>query len=109
MTRLVVSQEAEAVLGGILDYLELRAGAQTAAGYAERFRRTILLLVDFPAIGTLRSKLGQETRIAVVYPYILIYDFNPQVDTLVLLRIVHGRRNISKRLVKQGRSAQSGT
>ena len=41
MTRLIVSEEAEADLDGVLNYLEREAGGRTAGSYAERFRKLI--------------------------------------------------------------------
>jgi hypothetical protein len=35
-----------------------------------------------------------------VPPYILIYDYTDTEDTLTLLRIVHSKRDITRRLVR---------
>lgn len=104
MTRLIVSREAETDLDEVLDYLEQEAGARTVLSYAKRFRKTLLSLAEFPGAGTLRPALGRKARISIVYPYVLIYDYDDGGDTLVLLRILHGRRNITKRLVLRARS-----
>ena len=34
-------------------------------------------------------------------PYILIYDYEPAEDAIVLLRILHERRNITAELVRR--------
>jgi len=45
--------------------------------------------------------LGARTRIAIVQPYLLIYDYAPGDDALTLLRILHGRRNITRALLRR--------
>lgn len=101
MTRLVVAREAELDRDAILNYLEQEAGARTAAAYAERFARTVERLCDFPGSGAPRPSLGAHTRVAIVYPYLLIYDYEQDTNTLLLMRIVHGRRRISRRLLNR--------
>ena len=53
----------------------------------------------YPRSGARRSKLGRNLRIAVVEPYIVIYDVRD--DTVRIVRIVDGRRNITRRLVRE--------
>ncbi len=100
MTRLVVTADAEADTSDILDYLEREASPRIADLYGRRFRATIMRIVDLPETGPLRPALGQEVRIAIVFPYIIIYEYAPQNDTVVLLRVLHGRRNITRELLK---------
>jgi plasmid stabilization system protein ParE len=40
-----------------------------------------------------------NTRIAIVTPYTLIYDYATDDDSIVLLRLLHGRRNITRALL----------
>jgi toxin ParE1/3/4 len=86
MTRLVVTAEAEADTREILSFLEREAGPTIAAGYARRFRSTLERLIDLPETGAPRPSLGPTARIGIVSPYILIYDFVREDDSLVLLR-----------------------
>jgi plasmid stabilization system protein ParE len=101
MTRLVVSADAEADTRDVLAYLERQAGPTVAADYGRRFGWTIERLVSMPETGAPRPSLGPNTRLAVVFPYILIYDYTREDDTLTLLRILHGRRNISRDLLQR--------
>jgi toxin ParE1/3/4 len=98
MTQLVVTADAEADTRDILSYLEREAGSAIAADYADRFRSTLEHLVDFPEIGAPRPNLGRHVRIGIVSPYVLIYEFAREYDTLTLLRILHGKRNIPREL-----------
>jgi len=95
MTRLVVSADADADTGEILDYLAREAGQMIAEVYGRRFQTTLERITDMPESGAPRQSLGPEARVVVVYPYILIYDYAKTDDTVTLLRILHGRRNIA--------------
>lgn len=99
MTRLVVTADAEADLNDILDYLSSEASPLVAERYGHQFRLCLERLVEFPGLGPPRPALGVDTRIGVVPPYVLIYDHAGTDDTLTLLRIVHGKRNITRRLI----------
>ena len=101
MTRIIVAADAEGDIGEILAYLEREAGRSTAVAYGERFVKAIERVADFPGHGTPRPALGPDTRIALVYPYLLIYDFHVADDTATLLRVLHGKRDITERLIKR--------
>lgn len=101
MTRLDVTAQAEADIDNILTYLEREAGRATAAAYAERFAQAIERILAFPGHGPRRPALGPDTRIAVVYPYLLIYDFVEPADAATLLRVLHGKREITERLMRR--------
>ena len=100
MTRLVVTEDADTDLTEILVYLEREAGARVAEAYGCKIGDCLTRLVEFPGIGTRRPALGGDTRIGIVRPYILIYDYAADADTLTLLRIVHGKRDITRRLIR---------
>jgi plasmid stabilization system protein ParE len=58
-------------------------------------------LLRWPESGAPRPRLGEAVRIAIVSPYVMIYEYNRDDDTLVLLRMLHGRRNITDRLLRR--------
>lgn len=99
MTRLVVTADAETDTSEILDYLEREASPRIAEDFGRRFRKAIERFVDLPGAGSPRPALGEDIRIAIVFPYILIYEHALQSDTVTLLRILHGRRNITRDLL----------
>ena len=101
MTRLIVTADAEADTNRILDYLAREAGQSVADDYGRRFQTTIKRLVRMPGSGPPRRALGPAAHIAIVYPYILIYDYVPEDDAITLLRILHGRRNITRDLLNR--------
>jgi toxin ParE1/3/4 len=75
-----------------------KAGPVVAAEYANRFRSTLERLVDLPETSAPRPNLGPKIRIGIVSPYILIYEFVGEDDSVILLRILHGKRNIAREL-----------
>ena len=103
MTRLVVTADAETDTNDILEYLEPEAGSRIAEDYGRRFRAAIVRFVDLPETGARWPALGQNVRIAIVYPYIFVYEYTPREDVVTLLRVLHGRRNITRELLKTKR------
>ena len=101
MARLIVSHEARSDIGEILLYLRHEAGPAVALDYSEGFERAADLLTEFPGMGTPRSELGADARSVMVKPYILIYDYSQGGDAVTLLRVVHGRRNITVDMIRR--------
>ena len=56
-----------------------------------------------PGIGSPRPHLGEDTRLIVVKPYLIFYDGGPDSDVVHVLRILHGKRDITPDLVARGR------
>jgi toxin ParE1/3/4 len=98
MTRLVVTADAEADTADILAYLAREAGPLVAADYGARFQTVVQRMIDLPESGAPRPRLGPNTRIAIVAPYVLIFDYAREDDVLTLLRLLHGKRNIARLL-----------
>jgi toxin ParE1/3/4 len=102
MTRLVITVDAEADESKILRELETKAGPAVAARFALRFRSVLQRLVEMPRIGSPRPALGQDIRCVVIAPYILIYHYAFAESTVMVLRILHGRRKIIPDICPQG-------
>ena len=98
MARVIVTERAKRDLRRILSDLNERAGYSVAARYAIDFKAVYRRLIDLPAGGPPRPALGSKTRIAIVLPYIVIYDFED--DVVTVLRVLHGKRNITRELVR---------
>jgi toxin ParE1/3/4 len=101
MARLIVSLEAQADISSILAYLRQKAGPAVADRYVDGFDAAMDRLVLFPGTGSPRPELGADARTTMVDPYILIYDFHLDQDIVAVLRVVHGRRNITMELIKR--------
>jgi toxin ParE1/3/4 len=57
-------------------------------------------LAGFPDSGAPHSKIGAKIRIGVVSPYIVIYRHTVADSLARVLRIVHGSRKITGRLLR---------
>ncbi len=99
MAKLVVSPQAELDAAAIIEMLTEKAGAAVAARYRREFEDLFQRLIMFPRSGARRPELGRRLRIGVVAPYIVIYDYRK--DTVEVLRVLDGRRNITRRLVRE--------
>jgi plasmid stabilization system protein ParE len=54
-----------------------------------------------PAYGAPRPELGSECRIVVIAPYVLVYEYDMERDQVSVLRILHGRRGITEKLLRR--------
>jgi toxin ParE1/3/4 len=99
MARLVVTIRAGRDAAAITAMLADNAGPEVAARYRREIDALYNRLVMFPQSGSPRPTLGRYTRLGVVDPYVVIYDYRP--DVVTILRILDGRRNITRGLVRQ--------
>jgi toxin ParE1/3/4 len=97
MARVVITGPADADVAGIIAYLAEKAGRQVAARYFGAFDALYDRLADLPAIGPPRPALGPDARIALVHPFVVVYDYVD--DTIIVLRVLHGSRNITRELL----------
>ncbi len=95
MAQVLLTSPADADIGGIIAYLACKAGNTLAARYVASFEKLFNRLADYPDSGPLRPALGPQVRISIVAPYIVIYEYDAAGDTVIVLRIIHGRRQIN--------------
>jgi toxin ParE1/3/4 len=95
VARLVFAPQAVDDIGHVLSSLTERAGRRVADDYAEEFRLAFERLVEHPRSGSPRPRFGRNVRVTVIQPYIVIY--RAQADDVVILRVMHGRRKITRR------------
>ena len=99
MGALIVSAQAALDSAAIVAMLTDKAGAAIAIRYRRDFEDLFERLAMFPKSGAKRPRLGRDARIAVVVPYVVVYDYRD--DTVMILRIIDGRRNITRQLVRE--------
>ena len=99
MARVVVTGRASADVAEIVVHLTEHAGHHVAARYLNEFDAVFDRLAAFPRIGPTRPALGRSARVVLVDPYVIVYDHVD--DTVTVLRILHGRRNITRGLVRE--------
>jgi toxin ParE1/3/4 len=102
MTQLVVTTDAEADTFAVLPDLEAKAGAPVAERYARRFVLQSNASSRCRRAAHPRPALGADTRCVIVPPYLLIYDYALGENTVVLLRVLHGRRRITRETTQRG-------
>jgi toxin ParE1/3/4 len=100
MARVVIASSADADFAEILTDLATKAGWRTAAKYTELFEGLYDRLADHPRGGAPRPALGERIRIGIVSPYVVIYR-DEDDGTVTVLRIVHGRRRITGKMLKE--------
>ncbi|MGH2398054.1 MAG: type II toxin-antitoxin system RelE/ParE family toxin [bacterium] len=98
MAQLIVAPQAQADLDNILDYLTREAGEPAACRYGDSFRAAFAFLTEFPRAGAPRPNFGATMRIKMVWPYVIFYRYSADKDIVCLIRILHGRRNITTKL-----------
>lgn len=92
MRGLVISPQANADLKQILSVIGASAGRYAAAEFAYRVDRCLSLVAQFPNMTTPRRSLGQNIRSRAIGVYIFVFEVTESAT--VLLRVVHGRRDI---------------
>lgn len=102
MARVVVTEPADADTAAIQSYLEREAGRITAAKYSSSFESLYERLTAHPDSGAPRPALGPHVRIGIVAPFVVIYRHVADDDVVAIIRIVHGSRRITRRLLRGG-------
>ena len=95
MAKVILSRLAQSDEVDIARDLTRKAGYRVAAQYAARFERLYDRLGRFPESGAPRPKIGTRVRIGVVKPFTVPHRYDPATDTVIILRIVHGRRRLT--------------
>lgn len=95
-----LSPRAQADVDRILDYLSERAARGVASAYCARFDRLFDQIEAFPNSGSPREQFGKDVRILVEKPYVVFYEV--MKDRVVILRVLDGRRRITRKLILGG-------
>ena len=101
MARVVITAAADADAADIVDDLAAKAGVSVAARYDADFDVFYRHLQQFPESGAPRPKLGATVRIGVVFPYVAFYRYVEADDAVLVLRLLHGRRKVTRRMLQQ--------
>jgi toxin ParE1/3/4 len=100
MARLCFAPAAERDLQKISEDITAAAGERIALAFVGRLRQSLEGLTDFPRMGRRRTGFGAGVRSWALSPYIAFYrDSGSDVE---IIRIVHGRRKITRSLLRNG-------
>lgn len=95
-----LTEKAEADLEEIVSYIAIQLeNSQAAAGFLNALQNAIQEACSFPESGTLvvNDFLPQKTiRKKLVGNYIMYYFPNVNMETIYILRILYGRRNLDE-------------
>lgn len=100
MARLIVSLLAQADTADILTDLRGKAGRAVSRAYAASFENLYERLMRHPDSGAPRPAIGEHVRIGVISPYVVIYEYIAADDIVMIMRIVHGRRKITRKFLR---------
>jgi toxin ParE1/3/4 len=100
MAQVISSDFANADFKKIYSDLAAQAGVATVLKYRDNFHSLYRHLAEFPQSGAPRKKLGARIRLGVVSPYVAIYRYIEASDTVEILRIVHGKRKITGKMLR---------
>lgn len=101
MARVILTSLADADAAYVITDLGAKAGANAADRYDTDFDKLYERLARYPESGAPRFILGPHVRICVVSPYVVIYEYRETTDIVTIMRIVHGRRKITRRLLRR--------
>lgn len=102
MVRVVFSPEARTDLIEITDFLSDVAGPRVARRYEVEIKRVIRNLRDMPSTGSPRRQFGPNVRVLIVNPYLIFYEDASEGGEVLVLRILHGSRNIKRPMLRPG-------
>ncbi|KAF0122446.1 MAG: hypothetical protein FD139_839 [Methylocystaceae bacterium] len=100
MARVIVSLLAQTDTAHILTDLRDKAGRAVSRAYAAAFEKLYERLMQHPDSGAPRPAIGKHVRIGVISPYVVIYEHIAADDTVMIMRIAHGRRKISRKFLR---------
>ncbi|MGZ3305308.1 MAG: type II toxin-antitoxin system RelE/ParE family toxin [Asticcacaulis sp.] len=92
---------ADAEVVKILNYLADEAGLATMAKYAQSLDALYEHISNYPESCPRRPRLDPEARIGIVSPYVVLYTYSEAYDTATIIRVVHGARRITRKLLRQ--------
>jgi toxin ParE1/3/4 len=95
----ITTPEADADAAEILGALAATGGYVCAAKYDRLFDRLYDRLTDHPKSCQVRRRLGPDIRHGVIKPYSVFYRYDESEDTVIILRILHSKRRITRKLL----------
>ena len=100
MAQVIFTAAADSDAATIFDDLYAKAGKPTVVKYRALFKKLYDDVAAFPDSGAPRPRVGAQIRIGIVSPYVVIYRHTEADNSVSVLRIVHGRRKITGKLLR---------
>jgi plasmid stabilization system protein ParE len=102
MARVVVSDLADADTAKMLEDVTRDAGWLVADRYNADLENLYARLAEYPDSCQARPELGAHVRVGLVHPYLVIYRHSKGSVTVGIVRILHGSRRITRKLLRGG-------
>jgi antitoxin ParD1/3/4 len=100
MNRFIVAPDADEDVFHIWRYLFIRAGAGTANRIESELYDLFAALAAAPGQGHTRPDLtNAQVLFCPLYQYLIVYRIGLPLE---IVRVLHGRRNVKRLLVKSG-------
>ena len=99
MARVVITAPADTDVDALLHYLKRQTGEVIAGRYCQRLEQLFERLGEHPDSGPSREALGRGVRIGMVLPYIVFYRYDEADDVVAILRVLHGNREVTRKLL----------
>jgi toxin ParE1/3/4 len=97
----VLSNDATNDLSSLAEYLKFVSGADLAEKILTRFYHLFTLLAHWPDIGRTHSELTDNPRSFTMKPWIIFYDQIKDSESVRILRVLDGRRDLPTLLPKR--------
>ncbi len=107
MARVIVTASADADTASILADLASGGGYVLASKFNRRLEALYDRLADHPDSCQTRPKLGPHIRVGVVFPYLVVYRHVVGDDIVSIIRVIHGRRQITRKLLRSAPQTRS--
>jgi len=97
--RIVRSLDAERDLTDLFDTIAQDSGIDRAEAVLRRIQQTLDNLANFPRIGRIRRDLLGSPRSFSIWPWLVIYEPDGDGDSIVVWRVLDGRRDIPRTIL----------
>jgi toxin ParE1/3/4 len=91
--KIIISRQAETDLGDIWLTIS-KHDPRAAERMSARLDARISHLADYPELGPAREDIAKGARHLVEDPYLILYEWLPAANTVEIVRVVHGARDL---------------
>jgi plasmid stabilization system protein ParE len=92
---IVKSLDAEHDLADLFDYIALDSGVERAETILRRIDEVLANLAIWPRIGRVHPELDGSPRVFATWPWLIVYEPQPDEYGIFVWRIIDGRCDIA--------------
>jgi plasmid stabilization system protein ParE len=102
LPRILRAPEAKQDLLDIWAYISSESAPSVADAFLARIEGAMEIIAFAPFIGRERPEFAGRPRSIPVRPYVIFYEPLPDGDGIMVLAVIHGRRNLPRLLIRRG-------